>query len=225
MIPVTISADVQHLVLGIVAARGLSIGPSTSALRELCDTAARRIVDSGMAGGEARREQVRQMLRAGGFKPAGRNKPAQEYLFKTASESGQLPAILNAVDLLNIISLQSGLPISLLAHDRLLPLVNVRYGKRGERFVFNRAGQDLDVEGLLCVCRYEEETSIPLGTPIKDSMAGKIESQDRDVVAFLYAPGSVVNGEELADWCARLGRGFVDHCGAASHEWATMKSA
>src|SRR4029079_3798290 len=109
------------------------------------------VLKEGMAGGEPRREAVRRKLRAGGFKPGRPNKPAQEYLLRTLTEGGSLPAILNVVDALNVISVQSGLPISLLAIERLGSQAIVRYGKPGEKFIFNRSGQELDVEGLICV--------------------------------------------------------------------------
>src|SRR5437899_5659680 len=57
---------------------------------------------------DAVREAVRQLLRHGGFKPAGRSKPASEYLIK-AVEEGRLASINLAVDFCNIVSLHSGL--------------------------------------------------------------------------------------------------------------------
>src|SRR5258708_4111988 len=43
------------------------------------------------------RSEVRQLLRQGGFKPAGRSKPASEYLHATLIE-GRFPRINAAVD-------------------------------------------------------------------------------------------------------------------------------
>src|SRR5437763_2915545 len=53
---------------------------------------------------DAVREAVRAMLRHGGFRPAGRSKPASEYLLKAAAD-GQLQAINAAVDICNAVSL------------------------------------------------------------------------------------------------------------------------
>src|SRR6476661_745753 len=58
------------------------------------------------------RAEVRQLLRHGGFKPAGRSKPASEYLHAAAAEA-RFPRINAAVDTCNVVSLCSGLPISL----------------------------------------------------------------------------------------------------------------
>src|SRR5262245_38786006 len=59
----------------------------------------------------AGREAVRDLLRHGGFKPTGRSKPASEYLLK-AVRDGLLTSINLAVDACNVVSLHSGLPIS-----------------------------------------------------------------------------------------------------------------
>src|SRR5580692_4392291 len=67
---------------------------------------------------EAVREAVRALLRHGGFKPTGRSKPASEYLLKAVRE-GILSSINLAVDACNVVSLHSGLPISVVDEDRL----------------------------------------------------------------------------------------------------------
>ena len=60
---------------------------------------------------------VRKLLRHGGFKPSGRNKPASEYLIK-AADNGFLSSINLLVDVCNVVSLHSGLPISVVDTDR-----------------------------------------------------------------------------------------------------------
>jgi DNA/RNA-binding domain of Phe-tRNA-synthetase-like protein len=57
---------------------------------------------------DAVRKAVRELLRAGGFKPSGRSKPASEFL-QAAAERGELGSINLAVDLCNVVSLHSGL--------------------------------------------------------------------------------------------------------------------
>ncbi|MGE0756115.1 MAG: phenylalanine--tRNA ligase beta subunit-related protein [Pirellulaceae bacterium] len=214
MIPIHIDPEVGHLLAGIVLARGLHIEPASPALRAACDEIVATVLRDGMGGGDLRREGVRKLLRAGGFKPAGRNKPAQEYLLRTVTETGALPQILNAVDWLNAISLESGLPISLLSASRFAAGGVIRYGRPEEKFVFNRTGQELDLAGLICICADQGEETVPLGTPIKDSMHGKIGADDPDVVAVIYAPPFAVSNDELARWCDKLSRGFTQHCGA-----------
>src|SRR5262245_64895060 len=70
------------------------------------------------------RAEVRQLLRHSGFKPAGRSKPASEYLHAVQCE-GRFPAINAAVDTCNIVSLHSGLPISLVDLDLLVGVLSI----------------------------------------------------------------------------------------------------
>ena len=80
------------------------------------------------------RASVRDLLRHGGFKPTGRSKPASEYLIK-AAEQGSL----SSVDACNVVSLHSGLPISvvdlnlrsaLALHRQNLTSCSTRQGRR-----------------------------------------------------------------------------------------------
>src|SRR4051794_18277069 len=80
--------------------------PSPGWLTELLRADAKAPV----ASTDAMRGTVRDLLRHGGFKPTGRGKPASEYLLKAAAEG--LTSINRAVDLGNVVSLHSGLPIS-----------------------------------------------------------------------------------------------------------------
>ena len=118
--PVTLTVDsqVQDLAVGLVEATGIQIGAASEPLRQYAAQVAERVRQQGLRGGDERRTAVRRLLRAGGYRPAGRNKPAQEYLLRTIGEEPTLPSIWNAVDLINAVSLDSGLPISLVAIER-----------------------------------------------------------------------------------------------------------
>jgi DNA/RNA-binding domain of Phe-tRNA-synthetase-like protein len=225
MIQIEIDQTVSNLAIGVVEAGGLTIGPPGDDLREYCADAARQVAANGSAGGETRRQAIRALLRAGGFKPAGRNKPAQEYLYRTIDTEGELPAILNAVDVLNAVSLLSGLPISVVSADRLGPRATTRYGQEGERYVFNRTGQELDLRGLICICSDDGDKSLPLGSPVKDSMPGKISEEDQHVVACIYAPRQNMTAQELMQWADELAAGFVRWCGAQNcQSWTIPES-
>jgi hypothetical protein len=114
------------------------------------------------------RGAVRDLLRGHGFRPTGRSKPASEYLAAAAAE-GRLRAIDRAVDLGNAVSLASGLPISVVDLDRLTPPLSVALAPAGARYVFNPAGQEIDVEGLLCLCDAEG----PCANAVKDALRSK----------------------------------------------------
>jgi DNA/RNA-binding domain of Phe-tRNA-synthetase-like protein len=114
------------------------------------------------------RAAVRDLLRHGGYKPTGRGKPASEYLLRAASES-TLGSINPAVDACNAVSLHSGLPISVVDLDRTVPPLRVALGAPGAGYVFNAAGQSIDVEGLLCL----HDAEGPCANAVKDAQRTK----------------------------------------------------
>jgi DNA/RNA-binding domain of Phe-tRNA-synthetase-like protein len=222
---VVLDSNVTDLALGLIEASGITIAAADAALTDECQNVVRHVLEHGSEGGENRRQAVRQLLRSGGFKPSGRNKPAQEYLLRTAKQEGQWPAILNAVDVLNAVSLQSGLPISLVALSRAGSALLIRYGNPGESFVFNQSGQVLDVHGLICICRDDGERTVPVGSPVKDSQMAKVTAADRNVLACLFAPRSVVTPASLHHWCSKLADGLKRWCCADNVEaWVVPES-
>jgi len=137
---------------------------------------------------DALREAVRALLRHGGFKPAGRSKPASEYLLK-AVRDGALASINLAVDTCNVVSLHSGLPISVVDLERAVPPLRVGIAPPGASYVFNASGQTIDLEGLLCLCDAEG----PCANAIKDAQRTKTTSATQRTLSLLWgtsaAPG------------------------------------
>lgn len=217
MVQVDIEGCLPGLLVALVESHGVRIEAAGAELRQWCEAAA-RAAPAAVAGGDARRQAVRRLLRSGGFKPSGRNKPAQEYLLRTATEAGELPAISNAVDLINLVSLRSGLPISLISLDRVPGPLTLRVGAPGEKFVFNRTGQELDVAGLLSLCVAAPGGSEPVATPVKDSMRAKVTEQDQHLLACVYASQDAISAEELDGWADELAAGFRRFCGATQVE-------
>ncbi|MFV8750240.1 phenylalanine--tRNA ligase beta subunit-related protein [Nannocystaceae bacterium ST9] len=117
---------------------------------------------------EAMRKQVRELLRHGGFKPSGRSKPASEFLLRAASQ-GELGSINLAVDLCNVASLHSGLPISVVDRDRVESPLKVAIAEPGSSYVFNASGQTIALDGLLCL----HDAAGPCANPVKDSQRSK----------------------------------------------------
>jgi DNA/RNA-binding domain of Phe-tRNA-synthetase-like protein len=211
-IPLTIDPSVEDLAVGLVQVGGVQIAPPGEQLVEHCRAACTAVAAHGPEGGDERRQAVRRLLRRGGFKPSGRNKPAQEYLLRAAGADGQWPTILNVVDVLNVVSLESGLPISLVALNRLqLPLV-IRYGRPEEAYVFNAAGQELKLAGLFCICQTVDGATQPVGSPVKDSLLAKVTPEDDRVLACIFAPRSAVTAQQLAFWTNELAAGIEQWC-------------
>ena len=214
-VPLRIDADAPDLLLGVVEASGVTVGPSPPALAaEIDELLAQRA--AGAAVPEALRTAVRDLLRRGGYKPTGRGKPASEFLAQAAAR-GEFPRISNVVDVCNLLSLGSGLPISLLDAGRArggdAGLV-VRVGREGEGYVFNSAGHAIDVAGLLCVAR---EAGPPLANAVKDSMESKIRDETRDVLGVVWGTRAGTDEAVVRAVLARFETLLRRDCGAAGN--------
>jgi DNA/RNA-binding domain of Phe-tRNA-synthetase-like protein len=134
-----------------------------------------------LARDEAVRTGVRDMLRAGGYKPTGRGKPASEYLVRAAG-AGELLSINVAVDACNAVSLHSGLPVSVVDLDRAEPPLRVEVAGAGARYVFNAAGQEIDLAGLPCLC----DAQGPCGNAVKDAQRTKTTPSTRRTLSVVW---------------------------------------
>ena len=199
---------------GIVVASGVKVAPSPPELVRLIDELVRLRSREEFPPAPVK-ESVRKLLKRGGFKPSGRNKPAGEYLAQAAREN-RFPRINNLVDVNNLFSLETGLPASLLDLRAFKARACLRTGKPGEKYVFNSAGQEIDLEGLICVCgEGNSPEGIPLGNPVKDSMAGKLTADTESVLGVIYAATDCEAGRGMAGHVARFARLLEDFGGAA----------
>ncbi len=130
---------------------------------------------------DAVREAVRQLLRHGGFKPTGRSKPASEYLIRAVGE-GKLSSINVAVDVCNVVSLHSGLPISVVDLDKAHEPFRVGVAPVEASYVFNASGQTIDLGGLLCLFDAEG----PCGNAVKDAQRTKTDEQTRRTLSLIW---------------------------------------
>jgi DNA/RNA-binding domain of Phe-tRNA-synthetase-like protein len=151
--------------------------PSPPELRALLDEKA----PAPLCSDDAVRETVRALLRHGGFKPTGRSKPASEYLLKAVREGG-LASINLAVDACNIVSLHSGLPISVVDMDRARAPCRVGVAPAGASYVFNASGQTIDLGGLLCLF----DADGPCANAVKDAQRTKTGPETRRTLSLIW---------------------------------------
>ena len=143
---------------------------------------------------------VRDLLRTGGFKPAGRNKPASEYLRSTAN-AAKLSSINVAVDVCNVVSLHSGLPMSVVDLNRVeLPLY-VAVAEKLASYVFNLSGQVIDVGGLWCL----HDALGPCANAVKDAQRTKTSPVTRQTLSLFWSPVSLSDQTDAAAaWYRKL---------------------
>ncbi len=187
--------------LGIVEASGTR-WESLPASEELADGRASFIARGPGAIAPARKVAVRDMLRHGSYKPAGRAKPSSEYLFQSAME-GDFPVVNFPVDAANLVSLVTGYPISIVDLGKSGTKFLLKRGGQDDSYVFNSGGQEIDLTDLLCLYRESEGVWIPTANPVRDSMATKIFPGATEFAAFIYAPAGP-EGRDLNAACRML---------------------
>jgi DNA/RNA-binding domain of Phe-tRNA-synthetase-like protein len=210
--------DDPRLRLGIVEVEGGTVGPASHELRETASGLSARMGTVDYDIPEDKRRAVRQLLKIGGFSPSGRNRPAHELLVRDLKERGSFHHINNIVDVNNLISLISLLPISVFDGAKLETTITVRVGQPEEGYVFNQSGQWLDVKKCITCCNGEAPGK-PIGTPVKDSMATKIFEGASHYLGVIYSSTEGWSIDELtdvtqrfADLLARESRGEIVQC-------------
>jgi DNA/RNA-binding domain of Phe-tRNA-synthetase-like protein len=130
---------------------------------------------------EALRMKVRDTLRHWGHRPAGRGKPASEYLIRAVGE-GALGSINVAVDICNVVSLHSGFPIALVDLDRARPPFRVAQGPEEGSYIFNASGQEMSLKGLICLF----DAQGPCGNPVKDAQRIKTQGDSTRTLTVMW---------------------------------------
>jgi DNA/RNA-binding domain of Phe-tRNA-synthetase-like protein len=161
-----------------------------------------------IARDEPTRGAVRDLLRAGGYKPTGRGKPASEYLVRAASESA-LGTINVAVDVCNAVSLHSGLPISVVDLGRARAPFRIAVAPDGASYVFNASGQEIDLAGLLCLFDAEG----PCANAGRDAQRTKTRGETRETLSVLWG---FAGGEERLEAAERWYRELLGGLGATT---------
>ncbi len=155
---------------------------------------------------ESVRLLVRDMLRHWGHKPAGRGKPAAEYLVRAAGQ-GELGSINVAVDICNVVSLHSGFSIALVDLDLARPPFRVAQGPEGGSYVFNAAGQEMSLKGLICLY----DAAGPCGNPVKDAQRVKTRAETTRTLTVVWG---VAGREERRDAAVDWYKDLLERVGA-----------
>ncbi len=206
--------ELPDLLVGWVHATGVTVADSAAELTAELD---RVVADPNAQGlNDEVRVGVRGLLRGHGYKPSGRGKPASEFLVGAAAQ-GEFPHINNLVDINNLVSLETGWPVSIIDLDRAgTDTVELRHGQPGERYAFNNAGHEIDLAGLLCLARPGGEA---FGNPVKDSMATKLGPDTARVLGVMYTSRQVASSETVEAAARRFGQLIERYADAAAVEF------
>jgi DNA/RNA-binding domain of Phe-tRNA-synthetase-like protein len=183
--------------------------------------AIRRLLARGapapFAPDDATRAAVRDLLRHGGYKPTGRGKPSSEYLSRAVAD-GALGSINLAVDAGNAASLHSGLPISVVDLDRARPPLRVALAGDDERYVFNAAGQEIDLGGLLCL----RDADGPCANAVKDAQRTKTAPETTRTLSLVWGTRTLPGRAAAA---AAWYRGLLEQASARTDEASAREAA
>lgn len=156
------------------------------------------------------RAAVRDLLRQGGFKPTGRSKPASEYLVK-AVEEGRLGSINFGVDVCNVVSLHSGLPISVVDRTRATAPFHIGIAPEGSNYLFNASGQSIDLGGLLCL----HDAEGPCANAVKDAQRTKTDGSTTSTLTVIWGSRQLPGRTRATfDWY----RALLERAGASVQE-------
>ncbi len=163
------------------------------------------------------RAAVRDLLRSGGFKPTGRSKPASEYLLRAVAD-GALGSINVAVDACNVTSLHSGMPISVVDLSRGRSPWSISTPAAPASYVFNAAGQEIDIAGLLCLC----DADGPCANAVKDAQRTKTTPETTETLSVVWGTRALSG---RADETARQYRALLERAGATTLDAPLIRPA
>ena len=146
-------------------------------------------------------QSVRSLFRNAGCDPT-RYRPSSEALLRRLAKGDELPAILPAVDINNIWSVELLSPCCVINPDKLSGSITLRRGQAGEIMESMRGPFGLEGKPVLA------DASGPFGTPITDSERVKVRGAAGTFWLVAYLPRNVVKPEfawgKLTELAGRL---------------------
>jgi DNA/RNA-binding domain of Phe-tRNA-synthetase-like protein len=147
-------------------------------------------------------EATRAAYKALGKDPARYRGSAEALLRRMVAGKG-LPQINSVVDVINLVSVESRLPIGLYDLGHVTGEIVFRAGLAGE--TYKGIGKyDLNLEGLPIFC----DTAGPHGSPTSDSERTMVTAATKEVLAVIVSFGGV---ENLSRWTERISSLLAQH--------------
>lgn len=218
---ITFSLPPGPLQIGIIEADGVLVGPTSQEyLKRIVDDV-KPILEPEFVYSDRMQKGVRSLLKSYGFHPSGRSRPASEFLAKDIQARGSFKTINNLVDIINHLSIQSCLPISLLDRAKTGESLCLRIGTEKEVYVFNKEGQELSLKNLLIVAKADGGLT-PYGSPVKDSQATKVFESTHQIIGIIYSSPSVVDHKTLAGYLNQFAELLKSEGRASSAAWEIL---
>ncbi|MDX1431267.1 MAG: phenylalanine--tRNA ligase beta subunit-related protein [Gammaproteobacteria bacterium] len=176
--------DQLNLKMGYLRLAGCRVQAGDAALEAELDAvmraAAARFADASLAEHDTV-ALVRRLFKASGIDPT-RYRPASEALVRRIVKGQGLYRINALVDINNLCSVESLLPLGCYDADRLEGEIHVRIGRTDESY--EGIGREINIAGKLVGV----DALGPFGSPIADSSRSKITESTRNALLLVYAP-------------------------------------
>jgi len=187
----------QSVALGCVAAYVHTCDSSLELLGEmdLCESGILKNADPRAILGAPAISATRSGYRALGKDPA-RYRGSAEALLRRIISGKHFPSINCVVDIINLVSVESRLPIGLYDLSKVQGDIQFRVGRSGESY--KGIGKfDLNLEDLPVFC----DAAGPYGSPTSDSERTMVTTSTENVAAILISFGGP---QPLEIWCRRM---------------------
>ena len=123
---------------------------------------------------------VRAAFKLAGKDPS-RYRPSSEALTRRAIAGDALPVVNAVVDIGNIVSLMTGVPVGVYDQSKLQGALTLRVGDEGETYTSLGRG-DINLDGIILLA----DNTGPCGTPFSDSRRTGVTEDTKDVLFLLY---------------------------------------
>lgn len=203
------------LVLGIVEST-VRVAPAGSDLQALADEYSARLAASTAMEAISRQAPIRaarEAYKALGKKP-GRYRPSAEALLRRVVSGKGLYHINNVVDLLNLLSIDTGFSIGGYDLERIEGPVTMDIGRENEPYDAIARGQ-LNIGRLPCL----RDTHGAFGTPTSDSERTRIRPETTSVGFVFFAFGGAAGLDAL---CRRSLQGLAAYGGGANGRYRLL---
>ncbi len=137
-----------------------------------------------------------------------KTRPSSEALLRRVLQGKGLPRVSPAVDVCNLSSLESQLPLGLYDREAVKGAVHVRVGKEGEGYPGIRR-QRVNLSGRLLLA--DEEG--PFGAPTADSLRTAVAARTRALLVVIFCPRERAGGH-LSGCLERIADLLTRHCSA-----------
>lgn len=208
-------AKCPSVALGYVTAQ-VEAGASSPALREEVRACEQKVL--GLPEPRSLLESAQITATRAGYKALGKD-PARyrgsaEALLRRVIARKSLPQINAVVDVINLVSVESRLPIGLYDLAHVQGDIVFRAGRAGE--TYKGIGKyDLNLEGLPVFC----DALGPHGSPTSDSERTMVTNETKQVLGIIISFGGK---DGLERWTARMSQLFREYAGAREIQTALI---